>query len=79
MSELKPCPCGEIPESLCTNSGSESATPKWAYVSGNCCNMWEVEYRTGYADITTDAGMQIAIVAWNAAPRGKPATGADKE
>lgn len=65
MQNLKPCPCGKTPESLhIADNGS-----KWAYVSGNCCNGWSVEFRTQYHRIETDECMVLAIKAWNEGER----------
>jgi len=65
MQNLKPCPCGETPKSLrIADNGS-----KWAYVSGNCCDEWSIEFRTQYHRINTDECMALAVEAWNAAGR----------
>ena len=65
MQKLKPCPCGKTPETLhIADNGS-----KWAYVSGNCCNGWSIEFRTQYNRIETDECMALAIEAWNEAER----------
>lgn len=62
---LKPCPCGKTPTALhLTDNGC-----KWTYASGNCCNMWDTEFRTQYAKLDSDECMVHAIEAWNAAPR----------
>lgn len=66
MKTLKPCPCGEIPESLLVvDNGS-----KWAYVCGNCCNEWHIEFRTMYHPIESEECMKLAVEAWNLANRG---------
>lgn len=67
MSELKRCPCGQIPESLCVDEGA--AGGKYAVVSGNCCNEWSVEFRTGFHDIGSDKCIEEAIKEWNEAKR----------
>lgn len=65
MQNLKPCPCGQIPKSVSiADNGS-----KWAYVSGDCCGEWSVEFRTQYHRIDTDKCMALAVEAWNAAGR----------
>ena len=64
MSELKPCPCGKVPAELYVTDG---ATDKWAFVSGDCCDIWSIEFRTQY---TYGRRLQaLAEEAWNAAPR----------
>ena len=64
--KLKPCPCGKVPTKLCI---SESNTSKWAYVSGNCCGEWNIEFRTGYYKLDSKDCMVFAIEEWNHAPR----------
>lgn len=65
MKNLKPCPCGKTPASLfIADNGS-----KWAYVCGDCCNEWHIEFRTQYHRIETDECMALAIEAWNMAER----------
>lgn len=65
MSNLKQCPCGETPDGLLiVDNGS-----KWAFVSGNCCNEWNIEFRTHYHRIDSDECMGLAIEAWNSAKR----------
>lgn len=77
MPNLKPCPCGETPKSLrIADNGS-----KWAYVSGDCCNEWNIEFRTHYHRIETNECMALAVEAWNVAGRTslltqRPADGA---
>lgn len=64
---LKKCPCGETPTKLhLTDNGS-----KWAYISGDCCGEWMIEFRTNYALIDSPKCMDLAIEAWNKATRGK--------
>lgn len=67
MTELKPCPCGQIPESLSVSAGS---TYRWRYVSGLCCNEWIIEARVthGSGDVNV---YEECVRAWNSAPRGK--------
>ena len=65
MQNLKPCPCGKTPDSLhIADNGS-----KWAYVSGNCCNGWHIEFRTQYHRIESDECAALAVEAWNLAER----------
>jgi len=66
MSELKACPCGKTPDRL---SITESATSKWAFVSGDCCGDWLVEFRTNYHDLASSEMYELAEKAWNEMPR----------
>jgi hypothetical protein len=68
MTTLKPCPCGKTPTSLSISDNGS----KWAYVSGNCCGEWSIEFRTQYNLIETDECMSLAIAAWNEADRSNP-------
>lgn len=65
MQNLKPCPCGIVPENLLIADNGV----KWAYVYGDCCSNWEVEFRTGYNPIESDECKSLALYAWNHAPR----------
>lgn len=67
MQELKPCPCGQTPTSLDVIIGDCS---KWAYVSGNCCSEWNVEFRTEYNPVESEECKALAVEAWNRASRG---------
>lgn len=69
MVELARCPCGEIPDSL--GIISDQDRPKWANVTGNCCSEWEIEFRANYCPTDSEECMQLAIAAWNNAPRAK--------
>ena len=62
---LKPCPCGAVPILLNVNSDGG----KWAYVSGDCCGQWEIEFRLQYAKADSDEANRRAAAAWNDAPR----------
>ena len=62
---LKPCPCGKIPNSLLIADNGA----KWAYVFGDCCNEWHIEFRTSYNPIDSDECMKLATEAWNLASR----------
>ena len=66
MSELKPCPCGKLPEELIVTR--EHDRSKYAMVSGDCCGEWEIEFR---ADHLTDDVLikKMANEAWNKAKR----------
>lgn len=64
---LEPCPCGNVPKSLFIQPGD---TCKYAWVSGNCCGDWNIEFRTDYKELNSEECMDIAIRAWNDAKRG---------
>lgn len=64
---LKPCPCGgEISMLVITDAGQGG---KFALVGGSCCGEWMIEFHTEYYDISSSECMNLAITAWNAAPR----------
>ena len=65
MQNLKPCPCGKIPNSLLIADNGV----KWAYAFGDCCNEWHIEFRTAYNPIDSDECMSLAVEAWNIANR----------
>lgn len=65
--ELKPCPCGEIPNELYVTDAGQGG--KWAYVYGDCCSTWEIEFRTEYNALDSKECMKLATGAWNEAPR----------
>lgn len=65
---LQPCPCGRTPTRLSVEADHDR--PKWAYVSGNCCGEWSIEYRNAYTMLNTPEADKIAMQAWNRAPRG---------
>ncbi len=60
--KLKPCPCGQTPETLIV---TPSQSLKYAFVSGDCCNEWHVEFRTDYLDPDDTAYSELAAQAWN--------------
>ncbi len=64
---LQLCPCGQTPSALWVYP---SNTCKYAYVSGDCCGEWNLEFRTEYNDLDSDACMNLAIHYWNHAVRG---------
>lgn len=71
MQNLKTCPCGETPKSLLlVDNGA-----KWAYATGDCCNEWHIEFRTGYNKLESSECMALAVEAWNLATR-KPSNAA---
>jgi len=65
--ELKKCPCGKVPIEL--GIDGDGRAEKWAYVHGSCCSEWNIEFRTGYREIGSEGIMEVAIKAWNSAPR----------
>ena len=73
MAELKPCPCGETPDTLHIVDNGQGG--KWANASGSCCNEWSIEFRTQYFK-DGDALLELATERWNEAPRATspPAT-----
>ena len=68
MSKLKPCPCGQIPDSLNIYDANQSG--KYAFVQGNCCGEWLIEFRTDYEPLDSEKCMESAIQAWNDTSRG---------
>lgn len=73
--DFKPCPCGKQPTKLHI-VGSDA---KWKWVSGDCCNEWNVEFRTGYYKDESPELMERAIYAWNYAPRPTPQQPSEKK
>ena len=67
--DLAPCPCGQVPEKLCVQEGSQGY--KWGLVNGYCCGEWNIEFRTSAQLHVSEEDMRLAREAWNAAPRGK--------
>jgi len=64
--ELKPCPCGKVPERLSIMDGS---TYRWRYV-GCPCDEWWIEANVRYADRNDAEEIYSKCVdAWNRAPR----------
>jgi len=68
MDNIKKCPCGKAPDRLYIASAGQGG--KWAYTYGDCCNVWEIEFRAEYKDLDSKECMGLAIEAWNEAPRG---------
>lgn len=64
--KFAPCPCGKIPTGLFIVN--INAVEKWKYVAGDCCGAWETEFRAQYKQ--DDEMYDLAIEAWNEAPRG---------
>lgn len=75
--ELELCPCGKTPEGLYIADAGQGG--KWAYVYGDCCNVWEIEFRTEYNALESDKCMALAIEAWNEAPRATTTKDMDGE
>jgi len=69
MSDLLSCPCGKTPKELFIADAGQGG--KWAYVYGDCCSVWEIEFRTEYYGLDSNECMKLAIEAWNDAPRTK--------
>lgn len=65
MPELRPCPCGVIPESLSITEGTCS---KWAWCACGTCGEWSIEFRTGYTRDLNEL-QRLAAEAWNRSPR----------
>jgi len=66
MRELKPCPCGEVPFDLVIEG---TAPCKYAWVSGDCCSEWSIEFRSNYKELDSQECINLAIQAWNGAKR----------
>ncbi len=66
MEKLKKCPCGKFPQKLHTIQGE---TAKWGYASGDCCDDWNVEFRTVNYDFSSKESYKSAVGYWNNAPR----------
>ena len=65
--KLLGCPCGKTPTELDVTDIGQGG--KWAGVSGNCCGVCEIEFRTQYNALDSAECMALAIEAWNEAPR----------
>jgi hypothetical protein len=69
-SDLRPllcCPCGVTPNKLHIVDNGQGG--KWANCSGDCCGEWTIEFRTNYEKLNTAACYELAVRAWNEAPR----------
>lgn len=62
---LKPCPCGEVPETLGIQEGNGA---KWAFAVCPCGD-WMIEFRTGYNALDSVECAAAANAAWNDANR----------
>ena len=72
---LAACPCGNVPTELGITDANQGS--KWAFVTGDCCGEWTIEFRTNYAALDSDECKGLAVEAWNTAPRAanEPAKG----
>jgi len=64
---MKKCPCGKHPTELVVVDAGQGS--KWAFVYGDCCGEWHIEFRTMYHDLDSNECMALALDAWNEAPR----------
>lgn len=64
---LNQCPCGKTPESLSIVDNGQGG--KWASICPSCCGEWSIEFRTSYKPFQSEECMELAVNAWNAAPR----------
>ncbi len=69
MSDLKSCPCGAVPKVLYISTSVSGC--RYAFVSGDCCGEWEIEFRAEYNYIDSADCMELAVKAWNAAKRNQ--------
>ena len=67
VDQLRPCPCGKTPERLIVHA--EHSCPKWAWVTGSCCDGWGLEFRNDYAWQDSPEQIQKATEAWNTMER----------
>lgn len=61
------CPCGRVPKSLHISDAGQGG--KYALVYPGCCGEWTIEFRTAHHNLLSKETMDLAIAAWNAAPR----------
>ena len=67
MTELKPCPCGKMPEKLLISEGS---TFRWRYVEGDCGCGWMFETRINtMRKASGQEDYEECVEAWNAKDR----------
>jgi hypothetical protein len=64
---LAACPCGRPIDKLTITDAGQGA--KFANAAGNCCGEWMVEFRTNYEPFDSDKCIELAVAAWNNAPR----------
>lgn len=67
MVDLKRCPCGQDPKDVSIYNPNQGG--KWASVVPDCCGEWMVEFRLNYEDPDSSEAKQLAVEAWNNAPR----------
>ena len=63
---LAPCPCGQVPSRLIVQCEYRA---KYAYVGGDCCDEWQIEFRNNYEPPGSAASIALARAAWTKAPR----------
>lgn len=68
MVTLKRCPCGKVPDRL---ELMEGGTYKWALAYPDCCQEWMIEFHKGWYYLHEPEVMDLAIEAWNKAPRSE--------
>jgi hypothetical protein len=61
------CACGATPQQLAITEGSSS---KYAWAACEWCGEWSIEFRTNYSQDPAEL-QELAIKAWNAAPRAE--------
>jgi len=64
---IKPCPCGKTPAEIAVYDLNQGG--KWAAAVPDCCGEWMIEFRTNYLNAESDECKQLALDAWNDAPR----------
>lgn len=69
MTNLKPCPCGKTPEKLAIY---DSEAYRYSRAYGTCCSEWEIEFRGDDNPLDDVRTYNLAVEAWNAAPRAVP-------
>ena len=71
MSELKPCPCGKVPESLYIEQGDTYYRYVITGDGGGCCGEWSIEFKVEPRSLSPDSDEfeKQTAEAWNAAPR----------
>lgn len=70
---LAPCPCGETPTKIYLGGKEDEITYRVVFATawGSCCDKWMVEFTLNDKGMDSPECMELAIKAWNAAPRGK--------
>ena len=66
ISDLRPCPCGETPDSIGVMENGQGG--KYMLAIPSCCSEWMLEFHTHYK--SGDELKARAEKAWNNAPRG---------